>query len=137
MHGPNSAVPGHAAVPTHTCSIATHNMTCGGLKIKILVYSTARSSNVDARRSIRGSSRVLGTNSVPTFIWKPNCTPIDAINHAACHANSGIRTRDDRAKFNFFVGREDSRAASSATVEMYCILELLKLSSIILVGKFA
>ena len=82
-------------------------------------------------------SAVLGTKSVPTFIWKPNCTPIDAINHAACHANSGIRTRDDRAKFNFFVGREDSRAASSATVEMYCILELLKLSSIILVGKFA
>ena len=102
-----------------------------------MVYSTARSSNGGARRSIRGPSRVLGTKSVPTFIWKPNCTPIDAINHAACHANSGIRTRDDRAKFNFFVGREDSRAASSTTVEMYCILELLKLSSIILVGKFA
>ena len=30
-HGQKSAVPGHAAVPTHTCTTATHSMTCGGL----------------------------------------------------------------------------------------------------------
>ena len=36
-------------------------------------------------------------------IWKPNSTPNDAIDHAACHAmRDYIRTRDDRTKFNFF-----------------------------------
>jgi hypothetical protein len=54
-----------------------------------LYYSTGSSSNVGAREALDqriASSRVLGTNSAPTFIWKPNSTPNYAINHAACHA---------------------------------------------------
>ena len=48
-----------------------------------MYHSCALIERIGARRSIRGSSRVLGTNSVPTFIWKPNSTPNNAINHAA------------------------------------------------------
>jgi hypothetical protein len=74
-----------------------------------VVYSPSSGSSsnvlVGAPRSIRGRSedprsRVLGTNSVPTFIWKPNSTPNNAINHQ--HAmRDHIRTRDDRTKFKF------------------------------------